>query len=83
MDIITKLISDPEVALLIIAGAAFASLLITGKLVPEPIYKREVTRADKAQEISEKTTNSLRDMTEAQKDAVEALKDLTAEFRRK
>jgi len=83
MDIITKLISDPEVALLLIAGATFAMLLITGKLVPEPIYKREVARADKAQEISEKTTNSLRDMTEAQKDAVEALKDLTAEFRRK
>lgn len=83
MELITKLITDPEVALLIIAGATFAGLLITGKLVPEPIYKREVARADKAQEISEKTTNSLRDLTEAQKDSLEAVRDLMAEVRRK
>jgi hypothetical protein len=83
MEIITKLISDPEVALMLIAGAIFASLLITGKLVPEPMYKREVVRADKGEAMLEKVTAALRDMTEMQKDSVEALKDLTAEVRRK
>lgn len=83
MDIITKLITDPEVVLLLTAGAVLVGLLITGKLVPKFILDREVARNEKLETSNKDMTQALRDLTEAQKDSIQSLKDLTAEVRRK
>lgn len=62
-ELITRFISDPEVALLVISYGLAIVGFYKGLIVPKFIYENEKSRADKAITAAEKVTDALEALT--------------------